>query len=68
MPKSVLIVEDDPDIAESLRYNLEREGLKTHVALTGEQALAVALDARETPSLILLDLMLPGMSGSELCR
>lgn len=68
MPKSVLIVEDDPDIAESLRYNLEREGLKTHVALTGEQGLTLALDARETPSLILLDLMLPGMSGSELCR
>ncbi len=68
MPKFVLIVEDDPDIAESLRYNLEREGLKTHVALTGEQGLTAALDGRETPALILLDLMLPGMSGMELCK
>ncbi len=68
MPKFVLIVEDDPDIAESLRYNLEREGLKTQVALTGEQGLAAALDGRETPALILLDLMLPGMSGMDLCR
>ena len=43
--KTVLIVEDDPDIAEGLRYNLEREGLEARVALTGEQGLAAALDA-----------------------
>ena len=65
----VLIVEDDPDIAESLRYNLERDGLKTHVADTGEKGLTAALDAQSgPPSLIILDLMLPGMSGTELCR
>lgn len=64
----VLIVEDDADIAESLRYNLEREGLKTRIAETGEQGLASALDAKAAPSLIILDLMLPGMSGMELCR
>ena len=68
MSKPVLIIEDDPDIAESLRYNLEREGLKTVVAETGEQGLAAALDAMSPPSLIILDLMLPGMSGTELCR
>jgi DNA-binding response OmpR family regulator len=64
----VLIVEDDPDIAEGLRYNLEREGLPAVVAPTGEQGLAAALDASNPPRLILLDLMLPGISGTELCR
>ena len=69
MTKPVLIVEDDPDIAENLRYNLERDGLKTHVAATGELGLTAALDAQAgPPSLIILDLMLPGMSGTELCR
>ncbi|HEY0078704.1 MAG TPA: response regulator transcription factor [Pyrinomonadaceae bacterium] len=66
--KPVLIIEDDPDIAESVRYNLEREGLEARVALTGEQGLALALDEKRLPSLIILDLMLPGMSGTELCR
>ncbi|PYS93388.1 MAG: DNA-binding response regulator [Acidobacteria bacterium] len=64
----VLIVEDDPDIAEGLRFNLEREGLEAAIALTGEQGLTAALDPRRPPALILLDLMLPGMSGTELCR
>ncbi len=68
MPGLVLIVEDDPDIAESLRYNLERDGLKTRVAGTGEQGLSAALDPQGSPALIILDLMLPGMSGTELCR
>jgi DNA-binding response OmpR family regulator len=64
----VLIVEDEADIAEGLRYNLEREGLAVVVAETGEKGLAAALDRAHPPSLILLDLMLPGMSGTELCR
>ena len=68
MTKPVLIVEDEPDIAEGLRYNLEREGLPVLLARTGEQGLAAALDAGNPPSLVLLDLMLPGMSGAELCR
>jgi DNA-binding response OmpR family regulator len=68
MAKPVLIVEDDPDIAEGLRYNLEREGLEARVALTGEQGLSAALDAKSPPALVILDLMLPGMSGTELCR
>jgi DNA-binding response OmpR family regulator len=68
MSKPVLIVEDDPDIAEGLRYNLEREGLEAVIAPTGEAGLAAALDARRPPALIILDLMLPGMSGMELCR
>jgi DNA-binding response OmpR family regulator len=68
MNRPVLIVEDEPDIAEGLRYNLEREGLRALVAETGEKGLEIALDKQSPPALILLDLMLPGMSGLELCR
>jgi DNA-binding response OmpR family regulator len=68
MQRPVLIVEDDPDIAESLRYNLRREGIETLVAATGEQGLRDALDEQNPPALVILDLMLPGMSGTELCR
>ena len=68
MNKPVLIVEDEPDIAEGLRYNLQREGLPVVVAHTGEQGLAAALDPANPPCLILLDLMLPEMSGTDLCR
>lgn len=68
MANQILIVEDEPDIAESLRYNLEREGLRAKVAETGEQGLRFALAEGSALSLIILDLMLPGMSGLELCR
>ena len=68
MERPILIIEDDPDIAESLRFNLEREGLSTVIAPTGEQGLVEALDKQTPPVLIMLDLMLPGMSGMELCR
>jgi len=68
MSRPVLIVEDDPDIAEGLRYNLERERFETRVALNGEQGLEAALDAHNPPALIILDLLLPTMSGLELCR
>lgn len=66
--KPILIIEDDPDIAENLRYNLEREGLKTIVTETGEKGLAAALDPQGPPAMVLLDLMLPGMSGTDICR
>jgi len=68
MPKSALIIEDDADIAESVRYNLESEGFAAVVASTGEQGLALALNSPTPPMVIVLDLMLPGMSGMELCR
>ena len=68
MNRPVLIVEDEPDIAEGIRYNLEREGLRAVVAATGEKGLEIALDRSNPPALVLLDLMLPGMSGTELCR
>lgn len=64
----ILIVEDEADIAESLRYNFEREGFRTRIAESGEKGLRLAIDENRPPSLILLDLMLPGMSGIELCR
>src|SRR5438309_1365114 len=68
MSKPALIIEDDADIAESVKYNLESEGFSAVVASTGEQGLALALDAHNPPSVIVLDLMLPGMNGMELCR
>ncbi len=68
MQESILIIEDDADIAESLHYNFRREGFRTTIAESGEKGLRLALDEKTTPSLIVLDLMLPGMSGMELCR
>jgi two-component system, OmpR family, alkaline phosphatase synthesis response regulator PhoP len=68
MNRHVLIVEDDADIAEGLRYNLEREGFAAVVAPTGEEGLRAALSAEGPPCLVILDLMLPGLSGLELCR
>ncbi|MFN2411591.1 MAG: winged helix-turn-helix domain-containing protein [Pyrinomonadaceae bacterium] len=68
MLQSILIVEDDADIAESLQYNFRREGFRSTIAESGEKGLRLALDEKTTPSLIILDLMLPGMSGIELCR
>ncbi len=68
MQQTILIVEDDADIAESLQYNLKRESFRPVIAESGEKGLRLALDEKTTPSLIILDLMLPGMSGLELCR
>lgn len=68
MQHNILIVEDDADIAESLNYNLKREGFRPSIAESGEKGLRIALDEKTAPSLIILDLMLPGMSGMELCR
>lgn len=66
--QQILIIEDDADIAESLQYNFKREGFRPIIAESGEQGLRLALDEKHPPTLILLDLMLPGMSGMELCR
>ena len=68
MLQNILIVEDDADIAESLHYNFKREGFRVSVAESAEKGLRLALDEKQTPSLVILDLMLPGMSGMELCR
>ena len=63
---TVLVVEDDPDIVELLVYNLQREGFVVYAVSDGEKGLTMAL--RKRPDLVLLDLMLPGMDGLEVCR
>jgi phosphate regulon transcriptional regulator PhoB len=64
--EKILMVEDEKDIAKMLEYNLQKEGFKTFVARDGEDALDAT--RREHPDLILLDLMLPGMDGLEVCK
>ena len=64
--ESVLVIEDDPDITELLQYNLEREGYRVLIARDGEAGFAAAVD--QHPDLILLDIMLPGIDGLEVCR
>src|ERR1043166_7998452 len=66
MPGLILIVEDERDLSAVLDYNIKREGYDTRVAYTGADALAIM--AKEQPALVLLDLMLPDMSGGEICR
>ena len=63
---TLLVIEDDPDIVELLRYNLEREGYRVLVSTDGERGLAET--QRHQPDLVLLDLMLPGLDGLEVCR
>ncbi|MGH7899114.1 MAG: response regulator, partial [Candidatus Binatia bacterium] len=64
--RTILIVEDEADIRELLRYNLEQEGFAILEAGDGELALSLA--RKHQPHLVLLDLMLPGMNGFEVCR
>lgn len=63
---TVLVVEDDTTLATVLRYNLERDGHACLLAGDGPRALELA--RRERPSLVLLDVMLPGIDGIEVCR
>ncbi len=63
---SILLVEDEPSIARGIVYNLEEEGFRVSHAVTGEEALLRAEE--HTFALVVLDLMLPGMSGLEVCR
>ena len=64
--RRIIVVEDAEDIADSIRYNLERAGFQVRVATTGQQALEEILE--HPPNLVLLDVNLPEMSGFELCR
>jgi two-component system phosphate regulon response regulator PhoB len=64
--ETILIVDDEEDILELLKYNLSREGYKVISATTGEEGLKLA--RTKGPDLVILDLMLPGVDGLEVCR
>ncbi|MDA1347830.1 MAG: response regulator transcription factor [Chloroflexi bacterium] len=64
--KTVLIVEDEENLAEALRYNLEREGYNVLTARDGDSG--VSTSRRAKPDLVLLDVMLPKLDGFEVCR
>ncbi|HEX9023286.1 MAG TPA: response regulator transcription factor [Geobacteraceae bacterium] len=64
--KKILVIEDEKDLAELLVFNLEKEGFKMACAYDGVSGLEKA--QREEPDLIVLDLMLPGMMGTEVCK
>src|ERR1035437_5958858 len=64
-PVKILLVDDELDILEFLRYNLEKEGFKVYTADNGEDAVKIA--AKKHPALIVLDVMMPGMDGIETC-
>ena len=66
MADLILIVEDEIDIAETVRYNLDQAGFEVMAAGDAETALSMLSDS--VPSLIVLDLMLPGMDGIDLCK
>jgi two-component system phosphate regulon response regulator PhoB len=67
MAGTILLVDDEQDLVDTLRYSLEREGYTTLAARDGAAALGVLAQA-QPPDLVLLDWMLPDMSGAEVCR
>jgi two-component system phosphate regulon response regulator PhoB len=66
MAETILIVDDEPDVLDLVTYNLKKAGYRTTSARDGTTALQKARD--ELPALVVLDLMLPGMDGTEVCR
>jgi DNA-binding response OmpR family regulator len=66
MSDKILVVEDEPTLVETLEYNLSHQDYEVFTAMDGREALAIARE--EHPDLIVLDLMLPGMDGIEVCR
>jgi two-component system phosphate regulon response regulator PhoB len=64
--ETILVVDDEEDILELVRYNLQREGYQVETAVSGEKALKLA--RQQPPELIVLDLMLPGMDGLDVAR
>lgn len=64
--ENILIVDDEEDVLELLRFNLEKNGYKIDTAVSGEEALAKS--RAKLPDLIILDLMLPGIDGLEVCK
>jgi len=66
MPERILVVDDEPDLLELVRVNLAQAGYAVETATTGSEALAQL--RRGPPDLVVLDLMLPDVSGTEICR
>jgi two-component system OmpR family response regulator len=66
MKYKILVVEDDKNLLETLKYNLTKEGYNVMTAVDGVNALNIANE--KNPDLVILDLMLPGMNGLEVCR
>lgn len=66
MPLKILIVDDEPNIVIPLQFLMEQNGYSTLVAQSGEEALEMI--SKERPNLILLDIMLPGVDGFEVCE
>lgn len=64
--KSILIIDDEPDLLEIIEYNLVKEGFRVFKTEDGAAGIEMARDAK--PDLILLDLMMPGMNGYEVCE
>jgi len=64
--EKILVVEDEENIQELIRYNLSKEGYQVSCALSGEKGLEAA--RTENPDLVLLDLMLPGLDGLDVCK
>jgi DNA-binding response OmpR family regulator len=65
-PKKILVVDDEPDLVETVRFSLELEGYQVLAAYNGEDGLNQA--RKDSPDLILLDLMLPKLDGYKVCR
>lgn len=64
--ETILVVDDEEDVLELVRYNLEKNGYQVQTAVSGEEALKLA--RLKSPDLIILDLMLPGIDGLEVCK
>jgi two-component system phosphate regulon response regulator PhoB len=64
--EKIVVIEDEPDILELMQFNLRREGYQVLAAGTGSEGLATV--RRESPDLVLLDLLLPGVDGLDVCR
>ena len=66
MPKEILIVDDEPDVVVPIQFLMEQQGYKVIIANSGEDALALIYKYK--PNLVLLDIMLPGIDGYEVCE
>jgi len=66
MPETILIIEDEPDVSDLIRYHLKKEGLRSMMAFDGEEGLKLAI--AERPEAIVLDIMLPRLNGFEVVK